>query len=292
MPKLLNSAINAWIGRRARPSLASIAAVGSLKPAVVVTGGSRGIGVALAREFARSGKPVALVARDLSGLEAAAGAIQHDYAVTVLAIDLDIRDPGAAANIETRLKQAGFYADIIVNNAGIGLSGSFEDATGSEVESLVALNISALTRLMHHALPAMRGRGRGGVLNIASLGGYGAGPYQALYYASKAYVISLTEAVGGEMAGSGVRISVVAPGPVATGFHAAMGAENARYRSLIPSHSPEFVARSAVRGFNLGRRVIVPGLFNTAAAYALRVIPRFITVPVFAWLLDPRRPKG
>ena len=87
MPKLLNSAINAWIGRRARPSLASIAAVGSLKPAVVVTGGSRGIGVALAREFARSGKPVALVARDLSGLEAAAGAIQHDYAVTVLAIE-------------------------------------------------------------------------------------------------------------------------------------------------------------------------------------------------------------
>ncbi len=122
---------------------------------------------------------------------------------------------------------------MLVNNAGIGLSGRFDDHSHEEIEALLALNVTALTRLMRHVLPQMRARGRGGVLNIASLGGYVPGPHQAVYYASKAYVISLSEAVASELAGTGVRVAVVAPGPVATGFHAAMGAENARYRAWL-----------------------------------------------------------
>ena len=107
----------------------------------------------------------------------------------------------------------------------------------------------------------MKARGAGGILNVASLGGYAPGPYQAAYYASKAYVLSLTEALAAEAAGSGVRICVVAPGPVETRFHAKMGGEGAFYRSFIRAQTPKAVAASAYRGFMLGRRVVVPGLF-------------------------------
>jgi hypothetical protein len=140
---------------------------------------------------------------------------------------------------------------------------------------------------MRHFLPAMRVRGEGGVLNVASLGGYMPGPYQALYYASKSAVISLSEAVAAEVSGTGVRVTVLAPGPSPTGFHAAMGAEGALYRRLLPAMTPERIARSAFRGFMLGRRVIVPGVFNTALAWLVRVLPHPLTVPIVAWLLDP-----
>lgn len=145
----------------------------------------------------------------------------------------------------------------------------------------------SLTRMMRAALPPMRARGTGGILNVASLGGMTPGPYQAAYYASKAFVISLTEAVGHEVRGEGVRIAVVAPGPVETNFHAAMGAEGAFYRAIVPSASPEAVARSAYRGFMLGRRVIVPGILGTASALALRLLPHALSVPMVGRLLFP-----
>jgi hypothetical protein len=133
----------------------------------------------------------------------------------------------------------------------------------------------------------MLARGRGGIINISSLGGYGPGPYQAAYYASKAYVISLSEAVASEVAGSGVRICAVAPGPVGTRFHHDMQAETAPYRRLLPELTPERVARSAYLGFRLRRRVVVPGVLNMLAALALRVMPHPLTVPILGWLLRP-----
>ena len=117
---------------------------------------------------------------------------------------------------------------------------------------LLDLNVRALTALTRHFLDGMRVRGRGGILNVASLGGYTPGPYQAAYYASKAYVLSLTEAMAAETAGEGVRVCALAPGPVDTGFHARMGAEGAFYRYLLPPASAEAVARAGYRGFALG----------------------------------------
>jgi hypothetical protein len=138
----------------------------------------------------------------------------------------------------------------------------------------------------------MLARARGGVLNVASLGGLAPGPYQAAYYASKAYVISLSEAVGYETAGSGVRLSVLAPGPVDTGFHAAMGAEHSFYRQLIFPLSPEATARAAYHGYVLGWRLIVPGLMNKVLAVALRILPHTALLPLIGWLLRPREERS
>ena len=178
------------------------------------------------------------------------------------------------------------------NNAAIGLSGPFALHDDEQLGDLIALNVTALTRLSRKALPEMLQRRRGGILNLASLGGYAPGPHQAAYYASKAYVISLTEALAAEASGFGVRISVVAPGPVDTNFHAAMSADNALYRSLLPSLSPERVAASAYRGFIFGQRVIVPHLFNRAMQIALKILPHPLTVPRVAWLLKNRQSRA
>ena len=284
---------NLWIRRYARSSpdvRMSLEAVAHLKPITLITGGSRGIGAALALTFAENGHDVAIVARRGDVLDAAAQRISTATGHAVIGLALDVTSPSASADIDRELSQRGYYLDILVNNAAIGFSGRFEDMTAAEADQLVALNIGAPSRLMLHALPAMRARQQGGILNIASLGGYAPGPYQAAYYASKSYILSLTEAVAAETAGHGLRIAVLAPGPVNTRFHASMGAEGARYRRYLPALSAERAARIAYRGFSLGRRVIVPGIFNWLMFAGLKILPHPMTVPVVAWLLAP--PKG
>lgn len=256
-----------------------------LRPAVVVTGASRGIGLAMAQRFAKAGHGIVLVARHRDAVDAAAAVLSASHGVTVLPLTLNVCDADAAQMIETAMHGAGLYCEVLVNNAGTGLAGPFISHEPDAIKSLLDLNIGALTHLTRVFLPAMLARGHGGLLNIASLGGVVPGPNQAAYYASKAYVISLTEALAAEYAGHGVRIAVVVPGPVSTRFHAEMGADSSKYRWLIPQSSPDVVARSAYRGWRLGRRVIGPGLIATAGAYGLRVLPHALTVPMIRRLL-------
>jgi short-subunit dehydrogenase len=285
---LLRRLLDLWIARYARPSPDARAAVAHLRPVVVVTGGSRGIGLALARRFAQAGHDVALIARNLEPLQKAAAAITREFSVEAFALALDITRADAPRELDARLAAHGLYLDVLVNNAGVGLAGPFVEHGDEDVMRLLDLNVAALTRLMHHALPGMLARAQGGILNVASLGGLAPGPYQAAYYASKAYVISLTEAVGYETGGAGVRLSALAPGPVDTGFHAAMGAEQSFYRQLIFPLSPDETARAAYRGYVLGCRLIVPGLMNKVLAVALRILPHTALLPLIGWLLRPR----
>jgi short-subunit dehydrogenase len=220
-------------------------------------------------------------------LSAAAAELRKVSGAQVHILPLDITASGAPSEIDAALAKAGGYARILVNNAGIGLSGAFSEHQREEVERLIDLNIKALTVLTHHVLPGMRRRHAGGVINLASLGGYAPGPWQAAYYASKAYVLSFSEAVAAEVAADGVRVCAVAPGPVNTAFHARMGAEGAWYRRLVPPLRPETVAWWTDRGFRLGLRVIVPGLINMLMSLALQLVPHRILVPIVGWLLRP-----
>ena len=279
--------IDRWIARAARPDPVAIAAVAHLTPAVVVTGGSEGIGLEIAREFAVRGRAVVIVARDPARLEAAL-AYLGKQASNPVAMALDVTAPDAPAALDAALAAHGLVLDILVNCAGVGLCGPFESHDPAAIAHLIDLNVCALTRLTRHALPGMKARARGGILNIASLGGYVPGPNQAAYYASKAYVCSLTEALASECAGSGVRVCVLAPGPVETVFHVRMGADQALYRWLFPALSPRRAARAAVVHYTFGRRVIVPGILPKALAVAVAILPHFVTLPVIRALLAPR----
>ncbi len=260
-----------------------------LRPFAVVTGGSDGIGLAIAERLAARGQAVLLVARRADALQAAAERIRRAFPmVRVETLPLDITALNAPQIIDQALADAQGELDLLVNSAGVGLAGAFANQSPADIERLLQLNMVALARLMRHVLPGLAARRRGGILNIASLGAYLPGPNQAAYYASKAFVVSLTEAVAAEMAGTGVRVSVASPGPVETRFHARMGADRALYRRLIPAMRPQTVATWALFAHDVGLRATAPGFINSFMMISLHVIPHRLLVPVIGWLLKPR----
>jgi uncharacterized protein len=280
--------LQSWRRRYRRPNALAPTASDTLTPMTVVTGGSDGIGYALAARIAIAGEPVLLVARTLDTLARAAIEIKSASGGVVETLSLDITLPNAAATIAARLAARDAYCDVLINAAGIGLAGEFSSHAPERLDQLVAVNISALTALTRFFLPAMLRRGRGGILNVASLGAYAPGPYQAAYYASKSYVLALTEAIAHEHAGRGVRIAVLAPGPVRTAFHARMGGATGLYLKLLPVPSADQIAKAAIWRFRLGQRVIVPRLLNPLLMAAMRVMPHRLLLPIVGWLLRPR----
>jgi uncharacterized protein len=278
-----------WVRRRARPSRSALEAVRGLTPATVITGASEGIGFALARLLAREGRAVVMLARTEVLLARAAEELRREAPqATIVHAAIDVAAPDAAEQIDALARHHALYVDVLVNNAGIGVGGPFASLDADKLDELVATNVGAVTRLTRHFLPAMRARARGGVMNLASLAAFAPGPWQAPYFASKAYVLSLTAAIGGECSGEGVRVCAIACGPVETGIHRKMNAVHTLYRVLIPSYSTDQLAALAWRSYRLGRRVVVPGVVNSLLAWTMRAIPFELVLPIVDLLMKPR----
>ncbi len=258
------------------------------RPVCIITGGSEGIGRCLADEFARDGHALLLIARTEEKLEAAAAELQRDHGADVYIAPIDLTEPDCVHRVQFALDAYGLYAEFLVNNAGVGLGGAFAEQDEERLARLLALNIAALTALTRHFLPGMLARAEGGTLNLASLGGLMPGPYQATYYASKAYVVALTEALAFEYAGRGLRISAALPGPVKTHFHEKMGVTDAYYLHLPGTLPPKRAAAVIYSGFMGRKTLIVPGLLPPFFSFAVRYIPHLVLVPFIGWLLKRR----
>src|SRR5712671_2718034 len=187
----------------------------SPRPLALVTGASGGIGAALARELARHGHDLVLAARGVAAMEALAAELRAGGAgATVIAADL--AQPGAAARLADDIAQRGLAVDVLVNNAGLGAAGRFDRCDPARISEMLQVNIVALTELTRLLLPGMIARGRGRVMLVGSTAGFQPGPGMAVYFATKAYVLSLVEAIPEVFRGTGVTVTTLCPGPTAT----------------------------------------------------------------------------
>jgi hypothetical protein len=238
----------------------------------LITGASAGIGSDLARVFASNGHRVALVARRAERLAALAGEIKASGGAAPMVIACDLEQPDAGDKIAAALAAAGAEVEFVVNNAGFGLFGNAVDLDRAEQLGIIAVNIRATTDLSLRFSDQLI-RHRGGILNVGSIAGFLPGPGMAVYYASKAYVLSLTEALRGELAPRGVRVTVLCPGPVPSEFQARAGFKPG-FDSAILNVSPLEVAKAGYRGLMANKRAVLPGLGIKMVPFLLRLFPR------------------
>jgi short-subunit dehydrogenase len=260
-----------------------------LRPVTIITGASAGIGAALARVFARNGHALALVARREDRLHALADEIAVAGGVRPLVIVADLQQRDAARLIGAALAAQGAEPQFMVNNAGFGLVGTAAALDRNEQLAMIDLNMRALTELSLAFVDSLA-RHRGGILNVGSVAGFLPGPGMAVYYATKAYVLSFSEALHSELKARGVRVSVLCPGPVPTEFAVRAGVKG---RSLAPdflSQSAEDVAEAGYRGLMQGRRTIIPGLLNKLLVLLIRLFPRRLVMAVVDRRQSRRRP--
>ncbi len=246
----------------------------------LITGASSGIGAALAREFAGRGHATVLTARRAQELQKLADEIAGAGHARPVAIAADLGTPAGVAAFAEEIKARGLAPAFLVNNAGFGLMGEAADIDRVRQLAMIDLNMRALTDLTLRFVDDVK-RQRGGILNVASTAGFMPGPGMAVYHASKAYVLSFSEALHAELQGAGVRVCALCPGPVETEFFARAG--NAEVD--LPSsflRSPERVAREGYEGFMGGHRVVVPGTPNRLVTLVSRLMPRGIMLALTA----------
>ena len=248
---------------------------------VVVTGASSGIGEEIAREFARRGYRLVLVARRADRLREIAedlGGLAH-----VLPVDLSNRDD--RATLPDQVAALGVVTDVLVNNAGLATLGTIAESDPRAELNLVEVDVAAVVDLCCRFVPDMVKRGRGAVLNVASVGAFGPVPGQASYGAAKAFVLSYTHALREELRGTGVGAATLCPGPVRTGFGEAAGIPDEEAEKSLPKflwEEPDTVAKAAVKGLASGKGVIIPGAANRIAAAANHLLPRGLVTRLVA----------
>jgi short-subunit dehydrogenase len=247
------------------------------RPVALITGAASGIGAALARVFAANGHELVLVDVQASLLNAVAGDIAGGGRVHPVALPCDLTHPDAIRGIGRELELRGLEPAFVVNAAGFGLVGPAAELDLREQLAMIDLNVRALTGLSVHFLESLA-RHRGAILNTASVAGFLPGPGMAVYNATKAYVISFSEALHRELEPKGIRVTVVCPGPVPTGFHARARIDQSVLHKRLPKwtvvRAPEWVAARAYRGVMRGERIVVPGFGNKVIAACAGLLPR------------------
>lgn len=240
---------------------------------VLITGASSGIGLELARCFAADKSHLVLVARNTKALQSLADGLRREHGIQAMVLTADLSRPETPARVFDELRQAGVSVDVLVNNAGFGGQGAFAGLPLRRQMEMIQVNVAALTELTGLFLPGMIERKRGGVLNVGSVAGFISGPGMAVYFATKAYVLSFSEALAGELAGTGLTVTALCPGPTATNFgKVARGPKDRQFTS--PKMSAATVARCGHRAFRKGRVLAIPGLQNHFLIFLTRIMPR------------------
>lgn len=251
------------------------------RPVALITGASGGIGEAFAYELARDGHRLVLVARSEEELNRVAGVIATKLDVETVAIPRDLAKPNAADELDTELRRRRLSPDVLVNNAGYGLRGEAVELDVHEQLEMIDLNIRALTELSLRCARSMKQRGGGGgIINVSSTAAYMPGPNMAVYYATKAFVGSFTEALSVELAPHRVQVTSVSPGPTATNFQYRADMDDTLLLKTQAIMSAEDVARIGYAGFKKGRRSVITGFPNKFVAHASRFVPRAVLLPI------------
>ncbi len=237
---------------------------------VLVTGASSGIGLELCQLFARDGYRLVLVARDRRALRKVGDDLQARFNAEVRISPKDLAHPAAPLELYEEFQETGVVIDVLVNNAGFGGRGPFLRTQWNDEAEMLQVNVVALTHLTKLFLPQIRAR-EGKVLNVASVAAFLPGPYMAVYYASKAFVLHFSEALAEELSGTGVTVTCLCPGPVETNFQKRARTEVRNSPLLVDVRE---VARAAYDGMKQGKRLIIPGWKNRLVVEALRVTPR------------------
>ncbi len=252
----------------------------------LITGASGGIGYELAKLFAKDHYHLVLVARSSDKLNQVASQLRQQFGLNVEAMALDLAEDQSVKMLFEHLKGEKLEVDVLVNNAGFGVFGEFAEMPEEEVLGQVQLNVVALTHLTRLFLPAMIARRQGKIMNVASTAAFQPGPLMAVYYSTKAYVLSFSEALANEVAGTGVVVSCFCPGATDTGFQKRAGIENSRLFKKIGAMNVEKVARDGYRGLMAGKTLVISGTRNWLVAESVRFAPRKWVTAMSRWVAE------
>ncbi len=249
---------------------------------VLITGASRGIGKEFARQFASHGHHVILVARDEKSLQNLATEISKKYKVNATVLARDLSNINDAENIYTHLKVHGIKVDYLVNNAGFGDYAFFQNEDWKRIEGMICVNLTALTRLCHLFVQDMVSEKNGKIMNVASTAAFLPGPLMAVYFATKAYVLSLSEALSNELEGTGVSVTCLCPGATASNFKKTAKVSSSFYKGNIPTSTE--VAAYGYKSMMKNKRVAIHGLTNKLLIWGSGFVPRSIILKVVRYL--------
>ncbi len=242
----------------------------------LITGASSGIGYELSKLFAADGANLVLVARSEQRLNEIASDLAQTYGVRAMVLAKDLSDPASPGEIAAALQAQSIDVDVLVNNAGFSTYGPFAEIDWAEELSMLQVNMVSLTHLTKLFLPGMIARRSGGILNVGSTGSFVPGPLAAGYFATKAYVLSLSEAIGEEVRGTGVSVTALCPGVTRTGFQARAHVEHIRLVTSGMAMSARQVAEIGYKALLRGQAVVVSGLLNQLMIFAVRITPRWL----------------